>query len=148
MRLFISREAFDDVLGGTTKWLRTGQAIDSAPSLPAAVTHSVGDSLTFRRGTARDLATETMIGRRRYHLVVAATRGVVRVEVGSGLTPLAPYDDLSDRQPFAGSGEVVEVPEGGILIVGIDEAARIQPDPDASAVALHVTVEGATFHNK
>ena len=32
--------------------------------------------------------------------------------------------------------------------VDIDEAARILPTPDARAVLLHVTVEGASFHNK
>ena len=40
------------------------------------------------------------------------------------------------------------VPAGGVLLVDIDEAAQVATQPDVQVIALHVTVEGATFHNK
>lgn len=150
MRLFDTRSAFDDVLGETTKWSRTGQAIDIAPELLQGVAYSIGDSLTYFSDDSAALATESMVGRRRYHLVVAGARGTVRLEVAPkrDLEASSDYDNLTDRQHFSGSGEVVEIPDGAICIVDIDEAARILPDTEAAAIQLHVTVEGATFHNK
>ena len=150
MRLLDTRESFDDILGGTRKWSRTGEAIDAAAELQRGVAYSIGDSLTYVANDTPALATDSLVGRRRYHLVVASTRGTVRVEVAakSDLDATTAYDDLTDRQHFNGSGEIVSIPEGGICIVDIDEAARILPDAGAAAVQLHVTVEGATFHNK
>ncbi len=150
MRIFDTRTAFDDVLGGTTKWSRTGEAIDVAPSLHQGVAYSIGDSLTYVIDDAASLAREHLVGRRRYHMVVASTHGTVRLEVAlkSNLDASTDYDDHTDRQHFSGSGEVVDVPEGAICIVDIDEAARILPEAETTAVQLHVTVEGATFHNK
>ena len=150
MRLFDTRTAFDDVLGGTTKWSRTGEAIDAAADLLEGVAYSIGDSLTYWADDTTALASDSLVGRRRYHLVVASARGTVRLEVApmEGLDASDDYDNHTDRQHFSGSGEVVEIPEGGICIVDIDEAARILPDAETAAVQLHVTVEGATFHNK
>lgn len=150
MRTFETRREFDAALGGAKKWVRTGEALDAAGALLPGVAYSIGDSLTYRRGTAAELAVPDLIGRRRYHLVVAATSGAVRLEVApkAGLVAGADYDDLSDRQPFVGAGDVVDIPEGGIAIVDIDEAARLLPDDATAAVQLHVSVEGATFHNK
>lgn len=150
MRLFATRKEFDDILGETKKWSRSAAAIDAAHDLQPAVAYSLGDSLTYLIGSPSALTTEHLVGRRRYHLVVAAMRGTIEVEVAAtaDLNPVGPYDDVSDRQPFAGSGTVVGVPESGVLIVGIDEAARILPAPDGQAIRLLVTVEGATFPNK
>lgn len=150
MRLFDTRSAFDAVLGGTTKWSRTGEALDVIPTLHRGVAYSIGDSLTYRSDDTHTLATDSLVGRRRYHMVVASTRGAVRLEVAGKATldAASDYDNLTDRQHFSGSGEVVKIPEGGICIVDIGEAARILPDAGTTAVQLHVTVEGATFHNK
>ncbi len=150
MRLFDTRTEFDDILGGTKKWSRTGEAIDAASDLHRGVAYSIGDSLTYVADDAVSLAKEGLVGRRRYHMVVASTRGTVQLEVApkSSLNAATNYDELSDRQHYTGSGEMVDVPEGAICIVDIDEAARIIPDAEAAAVELHVTVEGATFHNK
>lgn len=150
MRLFATRSDFDAVLGGTTKWSRTGEALDVSPTLHRGVAYSIGDSLTYVADDTAALATESLVGRRRYHMVVAGTRDTVRLEVGAktDLDATSDYDDLTDRQYFSGTGDVVDIPEGGICIVDIDEAARILPDAGTAAVELHVTVEGATFHNK
>lgn len=150
MRLFTDHAAMREILGGTKKWARTLEALDAAPGLSAGVAYSIGDSLTYRKGRTADLATEELVGRRRYHLVVAALGGEVAVEVApkGAVTAAGPYSDITDRQPFTGSGETVRVPDGGLLVVDIDEAARIIPSPDSEAVLLHVTVEGASFHNK
>ena len=40
------------------------------------------------------------------------------------------------------------MPKGGVLVVDVEEAARVLPDPDVAAVMLHVTVEGYSFPNK
>lgn len=150
MRIFDTRTTFDDVLGGTKKWSRSGEAIDAAADLQQGVAYSIGDSLTYFTDDTAALATDSLVGRRRYHLVVASTRGTVRLEVApkEDLDASTDYDNLTDRQDFTGSSEVVEVPQGAICIVDIDEAARILPDAETAAVQLHVTVEGATFHNK
>ena len=150
MHDFTNRAELDRLQGGATKWARAGQALDAAPHLLEDVTYSVGDSLTYRWATTDRLASPHLVGHRRYLLVVAALDGDVHVEVAatSQLTPLGPYDDLSDRQIFDGTGDLTVVPAGGILVVDIDEAARILPSPLTAAVTLHVTVEGATFHNK
>lgn len=150
MRLFETRADFDDILAGTKKWERSGEALDCAPGLDRGVAYSIGDSLTYISNDTSALTTEELVGRRRYHLVVASTRGTVRLEVAdkTRLESTTEYDDLTDRQAFAGSGDVVNIPEGGICIVEIGEAARILPDTSTAAVELHVTVEGATFHNK
>ncbi|MEO7586805.1 MAG: hypothetical protein ABIS84_02115 [Arachnia sp.] len=150
MRLFDTRAEFDNILGGTKKWSRTGEALDEASTLQEGVAYSIGDSLTYVADDVSALATESLVGRRRYHLVVASTRGTVRLEVArkGDLEEASGYDNTTDRQLFSGSGEVVSIPEGGICIVDIDEAARILPDAEVAAVQLHVSVEGATFHNK
>lgn len=150
MRLFPDHDTMREILGGTRKWARTLEALDAAPGLSAGVAYSIGDSLTYRKAPTSALATEELVGRRRYHLVVAATSGEVAVEVAPkrAVTAAGSYSDLSDRQPFTGSGETVRVPAGGLLVVDIDEAARILPSPESEAVLLHVTVEGASFHNK
>lgn len=150
MRLFTDHDTMREILGGARKWSRTLEALDAAPGLSAGVAYSIGDSLTYRKAPASTLVTEELVGRRRYHLVVAATSDEVAVEVAPkrALTAAGPYSDLTDRQPFSGSGEIIRVPAGGLLVVDIDEAARILPNPDSEAVLLHVTVEGASFHNK
>lgn len=150
MKLFDNTSLFAEVTTGTRKWERTLEALAATEGLDAGIAYSIGDSLTYRRGLAPAFATSSLVGRRRYHQVVAATGGDVVVEVApkSRLAEAGPYDDLSDRQPFAGTGEAVTVPDGGILVVDIDEAARVLPAPASAAVVLHVTVEGATFHNK
>lgn len=150
MKVFDTLDAFREQLSGARKWERTAEAVTAATELTPGVTYSLGDSLTYRVGAAADLSTDPLIGRRRYHFVVAATGGEVAVEIApqDQLDPLAGYDDLTDRQPLHGPATAVRVPAGGLLIADIDEAARILPEPTSTAVLLHVTVEGGTFHNK
>lgn len=150
MRLFTQRETMREVMAGHKKWARTLQALDNAPSLLPGVAYSIVDSLTYRHDRTADLATDELVGRRRYHGVVAPLDGEVAVAVAkkAALTEEGPYSDLTDRQPFSGEAEIVTVPRDGVLVVDIDEAFRVLPTPDAQAVLLHVSVEGATFHNK
>lgn len=58
------------------------------------------------------------------------------------------YDDLSDRERFTGSGAVVAVPLGGLIVIDDDEASRIIANPDGTGALIRVTVEGYTFPNK
>ena len=64
MRLFDSAELFAQVTAGGRKWERTLEAIRTAPSLLPGVAHSIGDSLTYRRGRASEFATDALVGRR------------------------------------------------------------------------------------
>ncbi len=57
------------------------------------------------------------------------------------MTAAAPYGGLTDGQHFSGPATLVTVPRGGLLVVDIDEAARILPESEADAVLLHVTIE-------
>lgn len=150
MRLFTHRDTMREVMASHKKWSRTLQALDNAPQLQRGVAYSIVDSLTYRRDRTPELATDDLVGRRRYHGVVAALDGDVEVAVApkASLTEEGPYSDLTDRQSFSGDAATVVVPEGGVLVVDIDEAFRVLPAPDADAVLLHVSVEGATFHNK
>ncbi len=152
MRLFTNRDTMREVMAQHKKWRRTLQAIDQAPGLLPGVAYSIVDSLTYRRDLAPALATNELIGRRRYHGVVAPLDGDLLVAVAKkrDLVEAASYSDLTDRQPFDGDAEAVTVPEGGVLVVDIDEAFRIlpEPHPGTDAVLLHVSVEGASFHNK
>jgi evolved beta-galactosidase subunit beta len=150
MKHFDNTDAFRSALAGTRKWERALEAVAAAPRLAPGVTYSIGDSLTYLVGDSSALGTTALIGRRRYHFVIAALYGEVAVEVASQqeLQPLAGYDDLTDRQPFRGAATAIHLPEGALLIADIDDAARILPTPDSTVVQLHVTVEGGGFHNK
>lgn len=135
------------VLGGTKKWDRSLEAINIAPGVPADVTHSVGDSLTYRITSRRD--SPELTGHRRYLAVRHVLRGTATVAVArqAELTPTDGYDDLSDRQHFTGTAEEVDLHEGAVLIAEIDEALR-DVRVDGDVVVLRVTVEGAFFANK
>ena len=150
MRLFDNTAQMRETLGAHKKWDRALEAIALAPSLPAGVTYSIGDSLTYRRADAAALATDNLIGRRRYHSVLAAVNGDLGVEVARKVDCAATstYSDLTDRQEFTGPAALVNVPAGAVLVADIDEAARVLHSPHAEAVLLQVTVEGASFHNK
>ncbi|GAA4893854.1 beta-galactosidase subunit beta [Tessaracoccus lubricantis] len=150
MRLFTDRDLMVEIMDGHKKWRRTIQALESAPTLQSGVAYSIVDSLTYRKDRTAELTTDELVGRRRYHGVVAALDGDVDVAVApkADLTEEGDYSDLTDRQPYSGDAQIVTVPKGAVLVVDIDEAFRILPTPDAEAVLLHVSVEGATFHNK
>lgn len=151
MRVFAAQATMAEVMGAHRKWQRMREAVALAPDLNEGVAYSIGDSLTYRTGRAEALATEFLTGRRRYHLVFACLEGRAIVEVAkkADLVVCRPYSDLSDRESFDGdAARPVELSPGGLLVVDIDEAARLLPTSDATLVQLHVTVEGSTFPNK
>lgn len=151
MHVYETREQFDAQLGTVKKWMRTGQALDIASGLLRNVAYSIGDSLTYWWDRTPGLATPDMVGGRRYLTVLSPIDGDMAVEVApkADLTCIEAYSDLTDRERFAADGgEVVTVPRGGVLVVDVEEAARVLPDPDVAAVMLHVTVEGYSFPNK
>lgn len=152
MHVYETREQFDAQLSSVKKWMRVGQALDIAPTLLQDVAYSIGDSLTYWWDRAEGLSTPDMVGHRRYHTVLSAIDGELEVAVApkAELEPTEAYSDLTDRERFAASdaAPVVTVPAGGVLVVDIDEAARVLPEPNTAAVELHVTVEGYSFPNK
>ncbi|MFE6970293.1 hypothetical protein [Isoptericola sp. NPDC057653] len=149
MRVFRDHAHLQEVLGGVPKWDRTLQALRADRGL-AGVMYSVGDSLTSMRERTPALATDGLVARRRYLVALSPVDGDASVEVApvAGLEVAAPYSDLSDRELLRGPGERRTVPRGAVLVVGPGEAVRVLPSPDVTAVVAHVTVEGATFHNK
>ncbi|OIV35623.1 hypothetical protein BIV57_20530 [Mangrovactinospora gilvigrisea] len=149
MRIFRDHAQLEDVLGGAAKWDRTLQALRAEERLPG-VMYSVGDSLTTMRARTSALATEDLVARRRYLFVLSPVDGDAEVDVApvAGLVAADAYSDLSDRHHLRGAGERRTVPRGAVLVVDAGEAVRVLPAPDVTAVVAHVTVEGATFHNK
>ena len=149
MRTFRDHAHLEEVLGGVTKWDRTLQALRAGDRLPG-VMYSVGDSLTTMRAGTGVLATDDLVARRRYLLVLSPVDGHAAVDVApvAGLEVAVPYSDLTDHEHLRGAAERCTVPRGSVLVVGPDEAARVLPDPDTTVTVAHVTVEGATFHNK
>lgn len=155
MKLFTNRKGFESALRGIRKWDRTLEALDTLsarPYLDENVMYSIGDSLTYRKIRGDQIADSRFTGHRRYQEVIFSANGGCSVLVAPkhNLNREIEYSDLTDREQFSGDGvgEVIQVPQGGILIIDIDEGYRIVATPDSSLVELHVTVEGAFFHNK
>lgn len=154
MTLFASRAEFSIAHAGTTKWDRLLAAIDNAGSIEQGVAHSIGDSLTYWRGTPDALSDESFVGHRRYQTVFVGLAGDTQVELApvSGLATTESYSDLTDREKFAppapAVATVLTVAPGQILAVPIDQAWRVRPRAEAQVLTVRITVEGATFHNK
>lgn len=149
MEIFSDLDEFARITAGIAKWDRTSQAIQAAQFHPERVMHSIGDSLTYIRTTRRH-ETDLFTGHRRYVEVVAADASPVQIEIAQkhDLTPFGDYSDLTDREYFEGSGQDVRLEPGQVLITAIDEALRYPAPTDTPYTVVHVTVEGATFHNK
>lgn len=149
MEIFSDLDEFVRMTAGITKWDRTAQAIRNAANLPEGVMHSIGDSLTYVR-TRRRHDTDLFTGHRRYVEVIAADASPVQIEIApkQDLTACDDYSDLTDREHFEGSGRPLHLEPGQVLVTAIDEALRYPVPSDAPCTVVHVTVEGATFHNK
>lgn len=149
MEIFSDLDDFTRSATGATKWARAAQAIRTAPLHTEGAMHSIGDSLTYLR-TRRRYDTNLFIGHRRYLEVVAAGEGPVDLEVAptSALTARADYSDLTDREYFESTGQQLRLAPGQILVTTIDEALRYVGTAVEPCTVLHVSVEGATFHNK
>lgn len=149
MEIFSDLDDFTRVTSGTTKWLRAAQAIRTAPSHREGAMHSIGDSLTYLR-TRRRHETELFTGHRRYLEVIVAGETPVALEVAasSDLTARGDYSDLTDREHFEGVGRAVRLDPGQILVTEIGEALRYVGAGSSAYTVVHVSVEGATFHNK
>lgn len=150
MHLFATLEDFNAQLGTITKWRRCLEALNTVQSLPRNTAHSIGDSLTYWWDKNAQLATTAFVGHRRYLDVWAPIQGNMTVELAPKhrLQAIDVYDDLSDRERFTGSGAVVAVPLGGLIVIDDDEASRIIANPDGTGALIRVTVEGYTFPNK
>lgn len=150
MKVFTSIDSFRRGADGHRKWDRTVQALEDARRLPGDVMYSIGDSLTFVQ-TRRRYLGDSLVGHRRYQEIIHAADGPLRIAVGEQrrLISSEAYSDLSDREHFSPDGPIrcIDVPLGGVAVIGIDEASRVR-DSDGVPVHVHVTVEGATFLNK
>ena len=115
-------------------------AIGAAPALTPDVVWSIGDAVTYR--VLRRPDQPDLTGHRRYLDLRAVVEGRLVVEVApvAELAPTGPYDDLSDRQPFTGAGEVQVVLPGEVLVVEAHEAVR-DVEVDGLVMLLRVSVE-------
>lgn len=147
MRHYDSLDLFAAAHGGTAKWDRTLEAVANAPRVRPGITHSIGDSLTYRVTTEPDRTVLT--GQRRYLAVRHVIEGTATVEVApvASLTPTGAYSDLTDRREYAGVGRQVTLSAGSVLVTEIDEAIR-DLDVSGHLLVLRVSVEGAFFANK
>lgn len=153
MQIFTDLEQFERVTAGRPKWVRAAQAIRAAGSHREGVMHSIGDSLTYLR-TRRRHETDLFTGHRRYLEVIAAGEAPVHLEIAvkrdlsPGTDNSAQYSDLTDREHFTGTGQELTLQPDQIVVVEIDEAVRYRKTAAQPCTVLHVSVEGATFHNK
>lgn len=149
MRIYDSPAALLEATAGK-KWLRVTQAVANSVNLQPDVAYSIGDSLTYWVEDGDRQADQQFTAHRRYLEVVHCVSGTVSVEVApvDELVEQTPYSDLTDRLTATGSGQLVELAPGRLLVLEIDEAFRYLARTDARAVVLHVSVEGASFHNK
>jgi evolved beta-galactosidase subunit beta len=149
MELFTDLAQFERITAGRPKWVRTAQAIRTAPTHREGVMYSIGDSLTYLR-TRRRHGTEHFTGHRRYLEVIAVGDASIRIEVAAkqNLVPCSDYSDLSDREHFTGIGQEHLLRPGQIAVIGIDDAIRYPSVSADPCIVLHVSVEGATFPNK
>ena len=154
MKIFPDPDALVREHGDARKWQRTRRAIESLGRVRPGVAHSVGDSLTYWRGTADGLlaawrAGDGLVASRRYLNVLHAIDADLVVEVApvAEARVLTPYDDLTDREVLSATSGVqaVTVPAGGVGVVGPDEAFRLVPGAGGRAAILRVTVEGASL---
>lgn len=143
MYLYRTRSYFDKATGQAKKWARSQEALTKAPELLQNVAYSVGDSVTYWWDSAADLSGEDFIGHRRYFTVLGSMDTDFTVEIAKkdDLSVFRAYEDLSDRELFHGSGNVLSIEGGQILVCDIDEAVRIVPGSGAHVVVLHVTIE-------
>ncbi len=154
MTIFTSSEALAAGHAGVTKWDRLLTALAQGTGLTPGQAHSVGDSLTYWRADSASLASPQMTGHRRYQTVLAVLDGACRVRTAAktGLVTTEAYCDLSDAELFAAPGleaaDYADLTCGQILAVPIDHAWQVAPLPHADLLIVHLTVEGATFHNK
>ena len=87
MEIFTDLDQFERVIAGRPKWVRTVQAIHSAPDRREGVMYSIGDSLTYLR-TRRRHDTDLFTGHRRYLEVIAAGESTVQLR---DLRPRPPH---------------------------------------------------------
>ncbi|MDY5585652.1 MAG: hypothetical protein SPG61_07700 [Arcanobacterium sp.] len=167
MRKFLTLQDAFETLAGEKKWDRTFEAIHTAfpytaaeahletqptasainPLIFPGVTYSVGDSLTWRIITQTD--SETDLERsHRYLRVFYCHAGEINIHLATNFAPKTKYSDLSDRQYVTGTAEINTLKAGEILFCEITEATQLHPQPESLGVALRVTVEGRSFHNK
>lgn len=149
MEIFTDLDQFERVIAGRPKWVRTVQAIHSAPDRREGVMYSIGDSLTYLR-TRRRHDTDLFTGHRRYLEVIAAGESTVQLEISAkrDLTRRVDYSDLTDREHFAGTGQELILQPGQIVVVEAHEALRYLDPAAQPCTVLHVSVEGTTFPNK
>lgn len=157
MKIFPDPDALVREHGDARKWQRTRRAIESLGRVRPGVAHSVGDSLTYWRGTADGLlaawrAGDGLVASRRYLNVLHAIDADLAVEVVpvAGADVRVPYNDLSDREVLDAAAGVsaATIPAGGVGVVGLGEAFRLVPGSGGQAAIIRVTVEGASFPNK
>lgn len=149
MELFTDLALFERITADRTRWVRTAQAIRTAPARREDIMHSIGDSLTYLR-TRRRHDTEHFTGHRRYLEVIAVGDAPVRIEVAAkrDLARQSDYSDLTDREHFTGTGQEHVLQPGQIAVIEIDDAVRYPSVSAEPFTVLHVSVEGATFPNK
>lgn len=140
MLRFANLDEFKIALGGALMWRRAADAILRADLVQPEVTHSIGDSLTYRVTSRSDRAELT--GHRRYLEVRAVLDSTVVIEIAPvrKLEATDAYSDLTDRQHFAGTGERHELAAGEIVVVEPDEAVR-DVEVTGRMLVLRVTVE-------
>lgn len=132
------------------KWQRCMEAINNIENICPNVFHSIGDSLVYRLTDGTETAQSTFEGNRRYFDVHYYLAGEEEIEFAakSALQSVAPYEDETDRDYFAGQGKTITVKKDNVVIFENHEARRFPAGKDVRKVILKVTVEESYFLNK
>lgn len=149
MKILDNLEQFKQIYHSGRKWQRCVEAINNIDNIRPGVTHSIGDSLTYR--VASDSTTDALfVGSRRYFEVHYYLQGQQKIEFAAKeqLQVVACYRDETDREYLRGIGETVQVHEGQMVICNTHEAYRFICDSPVKKVVLRVTIEDGYFLNK
>lgn len=150
MRIYNNVSEFEVCINGSRKWKRFIEAIGKVKCLSNDEAYSIGDSITFWTHDLRCVVEKRFIGSRRYQTVLYSVSGTAYIDIADkgNLLPVERYSDLNDREYFVGSGETVQLHEGGILLIDMSEAFKILQQSYGVLMQAQVTVEGFSFPNK
>ncbi|RGM96387.1 Evolved beta-galactosidase subunit beta [Fusobacterium necrogenes] len=141
-----SFDEFKSIFRTGKKWIRCAEAINNIPNIQENVYYSIGDSLAYMITESK--AEDKFCGHRRYMDIFYYLEGGEEIEIApkSELELVEKYSDETDREFFTGNGKKLDMKQGEMIIVEINEAVKCSGN--AKKVIIRVTVEDNYFLNK
>lgn len=141
-----SFDEFKSIFRTGKKWIRCAEAINNIPNIQENVYYSIGDSLAYMITESK--AEDKFCGHRRYMDIFYYLEGGEEIEIAPKLELelVEKYSDETDREFFTGNGKKLDMKQGEMIIVEINEAVKCSGN--AKKVIIRVTVEDNYFLNK